>query len=265
MSELVLTEHRGEIFEIILNRPEKRNALNLPFVEQLDKAIDKANATKGIRVVILRGVSDFFSSGIDLTSFLTGELEGRFGEHWRENLFTLTQHYQSVVTKFEKCAVPVIAVLQKYCLGFGMELALACDFRIASPDTRLGLPESRIGLIPDLGGTTRLTRVIGVARAKEYIMTGKEFDITHAEQWGLLNYVVPADQLMAKAETLAQELIDAAPLAVSYAKKIIDGLHDVDRGLQMEAWAQAMLIQTDDIMIGAQAALTKQKPEWTGK
>jgi enoyl-CoA hydratase/carnithine racemase len=239
--------------------------MNLPFLDQLGEAIDKAEASNGTRVIIIRGAEDYFSAGVDLTSFITGELVERFGEHWRENLFPLTNHYQSILNKVEKCSLPVIALLQKYCLGLGLELALACDFRIAAEGTRLGLPEARIGLIPDVGGTTRLTRIIGPARAKEYIMTGKEFDLGCAEQWGLVNYVVPEDQLMAKGEQLAQELSDAAPLAVSYAKKIIDGMDDIERGLRMEAWAQAILMNTEDVMTGAQAALTKQKPQWKGK
>lgn len=265
MSNFILTNQRDHIFEIIMNRSEKRNAMNLPFLNQLGDAIDKAESTSGIRVVIIRGAEDYFSAGVDLTSFMTGELVERFGENWRDNLFPLTEHYQGILNKIERCSLPVIALLQKYCLGLALELALACDFRIATEGTRLGLPESRIGMIPDVGGTTRLTRLIGVARAKEYIMTGKEFDLASAEQWGLVNYVVPDDQLMAKGEQLAQELTDAAPLAVSYAKKIIDGMSDIERGLRMEAWAQAILIKTEDLMTGAQSALTKQKPEWKGK
>jgi enoyl-CoA hydratase/carnithine racemase len=122
-----------------------------------------------------------------------------------------------------------------------------------------------LGIIPDVGGTTRLTRLVGPSRAKELIMTGRNVDLNAAERWGIVNYIVPPDELLAKAESLAAELAQAAPLAVSYAKRVIDGLADVDRGLQLEAWAQSHLMRTQDFEIGAQAMLTKQSPEWKGK
>ena len=115
----------------------------------------------------------------------------------------------------------------------GFEIALACDFRIAAVGTKIGLPESRLGLIPDVGGTTRLTRLTGVARAKEYVMIGKNFDLNDAERWGILNAVVPPEEVLAKGESLVAELVQAAPLAVSYAKRVIDGMGDIERGLQL--------------------------------
>ena len=265
MTDLIKVEQQGEVVHIILNRPDKRNALNLPMMEQLDAVMDDVERLSGVRVVILRGEGQGFSAGIDLMGFMTGELNDRFGEGWRENLFTLTAFYQGIMTKIEACTYPVIALLHNYCLGMGFELALACDFRIATTGTRLGLPEARIGLIPDVGGTTRLTRILGVARAKEYIMTGREFDLTDAERWGVVNHIVAEDQLMARGMALADELCAAAPLAVSYAKKVIDGMTDIERGLRMEAWAQSILIRTEDVMHGAQAMMTKQKPQWKGK
>jgi len=158
-----------------------------------------------------------------------------------------------------------IALLHGYCLGLGFELALACDFRIVAEGTKMGLPEARLGLIPDVGGTTRLTRLVGPARAKELIMTGRYIDLAGAERWGIVNDLVPESELLAKGESLVGELAQAAPLAVSYAKRVIDGLSDVDRGLQMEAWAQSHLMRTQDFEIGAQAMLTKQPPVWTGR
>lgn len=265
MSDLIQLEQEGEIVHIILNRPDKRNALNLPMMEQLDSAIDQVERLSGIRVVILRAEGQGFSAGIDLMGFMTGELNARFGDDWRENLFTLTAYYQGIMTKIESCTYPVIALLHNYCLGMGFELALACDFRIASTGTRIGLPEARLGLIPDVGGTTRLTRLLGVARAKEYIMTGREFVLDDAERWGVVNHVVAQDDLLARGLALAEELCAAAPLSVSYAKKVIDGMSDIERGLRMEAWAQSILIRTEDVMHGAQAMMSKQKPEWKGK
>jgi enoyl-CoA hydratase/carnithine racemase len=263
MSNFVLTKSRDHLVEIILNRVEKRNAIHWSMMLELEVAIDAAAKTPGARAILIRGEGSGFSAGIDLTGF--ADMVEIYGENWRDNLFPITAAYQSIVNKFERCGLPTIALLHGYCLGLGFELALACDFRIAAEGTRIGLPESRLGIIPDVGGTTRLTHLVGPSRAKELIMTGRNIDLSMAERWGIVNYVVAPADLLPKAEALAAELAQAAPLAVSYAKKVIDGLLDVDRGLQLEAWAQSHLMRTQDFEIGAQAMLTKQMPEWKGK
>jgi len=260
---LVQTLQRDQILEIILNRPEKRNALNWSMMMELDAAIDEAEKAVGVRAVLIRGEGNGFSAGIDVNSLAASSEQ--FGEHWRENLFPLTAAYQSVTNKIAQCGLPTIALLHGYCLGLGFEVALACDFRIAAAGTKIGLPEARLGIIPDVGGTTRLTRLVGVARAKEIVMTGKNIDLNDAERWGILNAVVPAEDLLVRGESLIAELAQAAPLAVSYAKRVIDGLADLERGLQLEGWAQSQLIRSQDFEVGVEAMLTKQEPQWTGK
>jgi enoyl-CoA hydratase/carnithine racemase len=263
MTPFVQTQQRSTIFEIILNRPDKRNAINWEVMTGLEAAIIQAENTPGLRVVLLRGEGTGFSAGIDLMGFT--QMSDRFGEGWRENLFPLTHAFQSIVNQFERCSLPVIALLHGYVMGLGLELALACDFRIVAEGTKMSLPESLLGLIPDVGGTTRLTRLIGPSRAKELIMTGRSVDLNCAERWGLVNYVVPLDELAERGEVLAEELCRAAPLAVSYAKRVIDGITDIERGLQLEAWAQSVLIRSEDFAAGAQAMLAKQPIEWKGK
>lgn len=263
MSSLIEIRQRDHLIEIVINRPEKRNAINWPMMEDLSAAIDSVERTKGARVVLLRGEGTGFSAGIDLMSF--SDLIERFGENWRDNLFPLTAAYQAVVNKFEHCSLPIIALLHGYCLGLGFELALACDFRIAAEGAKIGLPETRLGMIPDVGGTTRLTQLIGPARAKELIMTGRNVNLNDAERWGLVNYVVPVEELMSKAENLASEISQSAPLAVSYTKRVIDGITDLERGLSLEAWAQSVLMRSDDFSAGVQAMLLKQPAEWKGK
>ncbi|RMG84193.1 MAG: enoyl-CoA hydratase/isomerase family protein [Chloroflexi bacterium] len=263
MADLVLVKQREQIVEIILNRPDKLNAGNWGLMEALDAALDEVTRMNGVRVALLRGEGRAFCAGIDLTAF--EELIGRFGEHWRENLFPLTEAFQGVLNKIEQLTIPVIGVLHGYAIGLGCEIALACDMRIAAEGTKLGLPEAKLGLIPDVGGTTRLTRLVGPARAKEFIMTGKNIPLDKAEQWGVVNAVVPQENLLEQAEALAQELCEAAPLAVNYAKRVINGIADIQRGLQLEAWAQSVLMRSEDFMTGAQAAMTKTKPEWRGK
>jgi enoyl-CoA hydratase/carnithine racemase len=262
---LVHTHIQGHVFEIILNRPEKRNAMNLALMQQLETAIDTAEkaAHQGVRAVIVRGEGQGFSAGIDLLSF--GDMIEQFGEGWQKNLFPMTAMYQRILGKFESCSLPTILAAHNYCLGMAFELALACDFRIVSEGTRLGLPETKLGLIPDVGGTTRLVRLVGIGRAKELILTGRQFDAEYAERYDMVNYVVSQEELIPKAYALADELAQSAPLAVSYAKRVINGITDVERGLQLEAWAQSILINTEDFANGAQAMMLKQQPEWKGQ
>lgn len=263
MNALVQMQQRENIFEIFLNRPEKRNALNWVMMRELDDAINEAEKATSVRAIIIRGMGNGFSAGIDVNSFAASSEQ--FGEQWRENLFPLTTAYQRVTNKIAQCSLPTIALLHGYCLGLGFEVALACDFRIAASGTKMGLPEARLGIIPDVGGTTRLTRLVGVARAKEFVMTGKNFDLNDAERWGILNAVVPPEDLLLKGEALVAELVQAAPLAVSYAKRVIEELADIERGLQLEGWAQSQLIRTQDFEVGVEAMLTKQTPQWKGK
>ncbi len=263
MSDLITTQSIGAVVEIVLNRPDKRNALTWPMLLALEAGLDSAEKTPGVRAVVVRGEGRGFSAGIDLQAF--ANLADIFGENWRGNMLSVTGAFQRIVTRLERSPLPTIALVHGYALGLGLELALACDFRLAAAGARLSLPEARLGLIPDVGGTTRLTRLVGPARAKEMILTGKMIEAEQAAQWGLVNVVVPMDELRAKGEALIADLIQCAPLAVTFGKRVIDGLADIDSGLQLEAWAQSQLIQTEDFTTGVQAAMMKTTPEWKGK
>lgn len=267
MYDFITTDIHDQIFEIVLNREDKRNAMNLQMMQEIADAVDaaeKAFIAGEARVIFFKAAGRVFSSGIDLNSFL--EDDNKFGENWRDNLFPTTFDLQSVMNKIEDCSLPTFCLMHGYCLGLAMELALACDFRIIAERTKLALPESRLGMIPDVGGTTRLLRLVGPSRAKEIIMSGGNIDLNDAERWGLVNYVVPKDELVHKAEAMAQDIMLSAPLAVSYAKRTINDMLD-DRGnLKIEAWAQAHLIRTEDFYNGVNAMLTKNYPvEWKGK
>lgn len=263
MPELVRTEQRDDVLEIVLNRPEKRNAINNELFAQFDTAVTEANRTPGLRAVIIRGAGKVFSAGIDVSNLLG--LAEQYGPHWQQRMRRVTDDYQGVLTRLERLELPTIALLHGYCLGLALELALACDLRIAAAGTMLGLPETRLGIIPDVGGTARLTRLVGPARAKELIFTGRHFDAADAERWGIVNDVVAEEDLMARAEALIDEIRQAAPLAVGMAKRVIDGLADVDRGLQLEGWAQSQLFNTEDFLEGAQSFLMKRPPNFQGK
>ena len=262
MSDLVLTEHRDTVFEITLNRPDKRNAINLDVWRAFDEAVQQANRTPGLRAVLVRGAGKSFSAGIDVTTFMA--LAAEFGPHWQARMRSITDMFQGVLNRLERLELPTIALLHGHCLGLALELALACDMRIAAANTLIGLPETRLGLIPDVGGTTRLTRIVGPARAKELIFTGKQIPAEQAEPWGLVNYVVAEGELLHKAETIVAELGAAAPLAVGMAKRVIDGLADVDRGLQLEGWAQSQLMATADFQEAIQSFMLKRPPQFKG-
>ncbi len=263
MSELIQTQQREDIFEIVLNRPEKRNAINREMLAGLDTAVSQANRTPNLRAVLVRGEGAAFSAGIDVSALLG--LAQEYGPHWQTRMHAITDEFQGVLTRLERLELPTIALLHGYCLGLALELALACDIRLAADGTRLGLPETRLGIIPDVGGTTRLTRLVGPGRAKELIFTGRQFDAENAARWGIVNQVVPADELLNQAEALVGELRQAAPLAVGMAKRVIDGLADIDRGLMLEGWAQSELFKTEDFMEGAQAFMMKRPPEFKGR
>ncbi len=263
MTDLIITQQRDAVFEIVLNRPDKRNAINMEMFRGLETAVTIANRTPGLRAVILRGEGKAFSAGIDVSALLG--LAQTHGPHWQTRMRSITDEFQGVLTLLERLELPTIALLHGYCLGLALEMALACDLRIAATGTKLGLPETLLGIIPDVGGTTRLTRLLGPARAKELIFTGRQIDAAQAEEWGLVNYVVPAEQLEAKANELVGEISQAAPLAVGMAKRVIDGLADVDRGLMLEGWAQSQLFSSEDFLEGAQAFMLKRPPVWKGK
>ena len=267
MSSLIRTQQRDAIFEIILDREDKRNALNWDMMQQISQALDDAEWAyneSGARVLIIRAEGRAFSSGIDLESFL--DQGNIFGENWRRNLFPTTQTFQTIFNKIEDHSLPSICVMHGYCLGMGFEMALACDFRYAADRTKFSLPETRLGIIPDVGGTTRLTKLIGPSRAKELIMTGRNFDTDLAEAWAIVNHVAPKDEILAKAEAFAAEISLSAPMAVSFSKRVINDIIDNGRDLKTEAYAQAQLIQSEDFENGVRAMITKTYPvEWKGR
>ena len=263
MAELVRAEQRDLIFDIVLNRPEKRNAINFEMYEQLDEAVRAAGQADGVRAVFIRGEGQIFSSGIDVSNFLA--LAQRYGEGWQRRMRTITDDFQAVLNRLERLELPVIALIHGRCLGLAMELALACDIRLAAEDAVMALPETKLGIIPDVGGSTRLARLIGPGRAKELIFTGREIDAAQAEAWGIVNRVVPHAELVTQGEELAAEIARAAPLAVGMAKRVIDGAADLERGLALEGWAQSQLVQTEDFMEAVRSFMERRPPEFRGK
>ncbi|PJF43660.1 MAG: hypothetical protein CUN55_07955 [Phototrophicales bacterium] len=257
---MIQTKHHKHIFEIILNRPEKRNAMQIQMLRQIGEAVLEAQQTPQVRLIVLRAEGPAFSVGLDLQTM--GGMIEEFGEDWMQQPHTLTRMWQAPVNILANASIPTLALIHGYCLGVGLELALACDFRYATPDAQLSLAETRIGLIPDVGGTTRLMALVGIARAKEMIFTARRIDGITAERWGIVNQVVEVENLPQSAVALADEIALCAPLAVSAAKRVIQGIADESRGLYLEALEQANLFATQDLQEGVQSVLMRRDPQW---
>lgn len=253
---------------IALNRPEKRNAINNEVLQALPKALEEVDRRE-VRAVIIYGEGAVFSAGIDFTSLTsdTGAQGGVGGGPDLPRFRRFVHASQASLDALERIEKPVIGALHGYVGGLGLELALACDARIAATGTKLGMPETRIGLVPDVGGTTRLTRTVGYARAKELIMTARMIDAVEAERIGLVNRVVAAGTQIAAAEELAREIARNAPMAVGLAKRIIDIGQSVDKStfMDLESLAQSSLFQTEDFREGAAALVQRRDPKFKGR
>jgi len=266
--DVVKVRIEGELAYIALNRPEKRNAVNGAMLRALPDAVAQADRPE-VRAIILYGEGVVFSAVIDFTS-LSSESGASAAPGASPDLARF-RHFigesQAAVNRLESIEKPVIGALHGYVGGLGLEIALACDARIAAAGTRLGMPEVRIGLVPDVGGTTRLTRTVGYARSKELIMTARMIDADEAERIGLVNRVVAAGTHITAAEELAREMTRNAPLAVGLAKRLIDRGHGLDKMtfMELEALAQSSLLTTEDFREGGRALAERRDPKFKGR
>ena len=259
-------EYKNTLYEvsegiatITINRSKALNALNEETILELLARFEDAKKDENVKVVVVTGAGDrAFSAGADLNMMKgAGAVNGMH----------LSQEGQKLTTEIEILGKPVIAAINGYALGGGLELAMACDLRIASENARLGQPEINVGLIPGWGGTQRLPRFVGKATAKEMIFTGKMIDAKTAERLGLLNKVVATDQLNTVVKELAIELMSKPPVGIELAKQLINNSTETDLrvGLTHEAEAFGILASTEDFKEGVTAFLEKRKPKFKGK
>jgi enoyl-CoA hydratase/3-hydroxyacyl-CoA dehydrogenase len=255
----VKLEREQSILWIILNRAHRLNAFNDVLMEELADALDTADKDPSVKCLIITGDGDrAFSAGADLTMFpkatpVKAEEFSRAG--------------QKMFSKIEEMSKPVIAAINGFALGGGLELALACDFRIAAEHAELGNTEILRGVIPGWGGTQRLVRIVGLAKAKELTMLGLMLKADEALKAGLVHKVVNYEKLKDEARAIAQKLVEGPPIAMKYLKQALNFGTQVplEVGLRLEAGLLGLTFSTEDLKEGVEAFMTRRKPEFKGK
>jgi len=252
----IIFETTGAIGTITINRPEVRNALSPETWQEIRDAFSKIRIDEKIKVVILTGSGEkCFASGADLKVLKD-----------KKALDCLNNEINNILMEIEYFKKPVIAAINGYALGGGCELAMACDIRIASKNAKFGQPEVNLGIIPGMGGTQRLVKLVGIGKAKELIFTGAIIDAEEAKNIGLVNKVVDSDKLLEEAQKMAQLIAKKGPVALEVAKTAINISNNVDTysGLLFERYAQTITFGTNDKSEGISAFLEKRKPDFKG-
>ncbi|MDT8449832.1 MAG: enoyl-CoA hydratase-related protein [Wenzhouxiangellaceae bacterium] len=255
----IAVERAGRVATVTVNRPDKLNALDAATITELNRAFEHLEADPEVRAVVLTGAGDkAFVAGADI-----GEI--RACNPTRAHEFSLAG--QRLMRRIERCDKPVLAAINGFALGGGLELAMACHLRLAADSARLGLPEITLGLMPGFGGTQRLTRLVGRGRALEMMMTGTPIDAATAREFGLVNAVVESGAVVESAGEIAARLAAAAPLALAGIIAAVDQAGDVppDQALAYESARFALCCATDDMREGTGAFLEKRTPEFTGR
>jgi 2-oxoglutaroyl-CoA hydrolase len=248
-------ERDGDVATITLDLPEKLNRVSMAARDQLAGLFEELGSDHDVRVIVLTGAGDkAFTAGGDIPGFLEREPEELSRLAWN-------------VAAPERCPKPVIAKLRGYAFGVGLELALACDFRVATEDVELALPEVKIGMLPGSGGTQRLARMIGLGRAKDMVMRGRRVGAEEALAIGLVTEVVAATELDTAVSSLVDELRALSPLALALAKRVLNHAYDgpLALGLEIEGLAYGLMRSTHDFREGVEAFGEKRPPKFEGR
>lgn len=253
-----LAPEEANIGVVTLNRPDALNALSVELLTELDKLLDEIANDEKIRVVVITGAGRAFSVGADLREAEKLDPVG---------VKEFIQKGQRLFDKIEDFDKPVIAALNGFTLGGGVELTLACDLRVASEDARIGNPEVAVGLIPAWGGTVRLAKIVGKGKASELILTGGQIDAKEAERIGLVNKTVSADELNSTVMWTAGTIASRAPIAVKQAKRILGKAMELgmEEGNKMMLEGCLVCYQTEDVKEGVKAVFEKRAAQFKGK
>jgi enoyl-CoA hydratase/carnithine racemase len=258
--ELTVAQDNG-LLVLTLNRPQKHNAFSFEMLEKLEAELEKASTDSAVKAVILTGAGrDAFSAGMDLALLFEHISSSPSGAQLRK-----VQHeLQALFSVLEQLEKPTLAAIEGHCVGGGLELALACDLRVASSAASFGFPEARLGVLPDLGGTTRLARLVGPAIAKEWIFTCRTYPSVRALELGLINELVVPGDALSRAKDLAKEILANGRLAIAWAKKIIDRGYgmSLEDSLQLEQYAMSEILPSADVREGVTAFLEKRAPKF---
>jgi enoyl-CoA hydratase len=257
--ENIILEHEKGIATLYINRPEKLNALNKATIQELHETLKKLDENPEVRVLIITGTGE--------KSFVAGADIAEFAHFSAEEGSKLAAQGQQILFDFiEKMKTPVIAVINGFALGGGLELAMACHFRIASENAKMGLPETSLGLIPGYGGTQRLAQLVGKGRAMEMILTAGMIDADTAKIYGLVNHVVPQEELFSAYKAIATRIMKNSPVAISKAIEAVNA-HYVSgiNGFDVEIKNFGDCFATEDFKEGTTAFLEKRKAEFKGK
>jgi len=263
VSELAVLREGG-VAVFTFNRPEKRNALTPAMLEQFEAELQRAADDPVLRAIVLTGAGNkSFSAGMDLGVLFEHLASQPSGEKIRR----VQRRLQAIISLLEELEKPTIAAIGGACVGGGLEIALACDLRVASSDAKFGFPEAKIGMIPDLGGTTRLARLVGPSVAKEWIFTGRTYASVRALELGVITELVVPGDALTRARALAIELSRNAPMAIAWAKRVIDrGLTMPAReSFELECDAMTEMLPSQDLKEGVSAFLEKREPKFTGR
>ncbi len=249
---IVLYEKQGSIGLITINRPEVKNALNMAVFKNLDNILDDVSKDEDVRVIIVTGAGNSFVAGADINELLSFDTQ----RGWRAS-----RYQQSVFNKLERIGKPSIAAINGFAMGGGLELVLACTFRIASVKAKLGFPELGLGIIPAFGGTERSVRVLGYAKASELILFRSIIDGVEAQRIGLVNLTVDPDQVLSKAREWAENLTTLSPVAVRLELELLREAEKgtIDQGLALESALGALVVTSAEAKELLRGFVTKEK------
>jgi enoyl-CoA hydratase len=257
MFKTLLTSLEKGIYTVTINRADKMNALNRDVMHDLNEMMNEIESNNEIKAVILTGAGQkAFVAGADISEFVG--LSGGEG-------MDLARRGHEIFFRIENSPKPVIAAVNGFALGGGCELAMACHFRLASDNAKFGQPEVNLGLIPGYGGTQRLVQLIGKGRALELLMTGNMIDASIALEYGLVNHVVPQEDLIPKARIILEMIISKAPVAISNCIRTANAVYSSRDGFNEEVEAFGECFETEDMKEGTAAFLAKRKPVFQGK
>ena len=256
----IILEIDGGVATVTLNRPAVLNAVNRQMLDELWSIAPKINDSE-VRVVLIRGAGRAFSAGADIKEF--GRWAGKPTTVFRQDVRNFHDYYDYL----ERLEKPVVAAINGICVGGGLEIALSCDFRLAHASARLGLPEYKLGLIPNSGACSRTMRLIGPGHTKELVMLGELIDAAYAQRIGLVEHVYDADMFEDSVADFVGKLASRPPQAMAMSKYAIDNAMEVDKGTgrYIERLAQSVLLRTADHEEGVTAFLEKREPSFTGE